>query len=114
MRKLLFNYSLYSHPEIRKFQGVTVRQGAQVLSVANVSARPCPELLEVFPLPRIRGDNRVGSLLGYLNSLRRIYCRYMRDCHSFVVSEGIWQLICNTLQMYYPPNFQFRFTGVWV
>jgi hypothetical protein len=23
MRKSLFNYSLYSHPEIRKFQGVT-------------------------------------------------------------------------------------------
>jgi hypothetical protein len=24
MRKLLFNYSFYSHPEIGKFQGVTV------------------------------------------------------------------------------------------
>jgi hypothetical protein len=23
MRKLLFNYSFYSHPEIQKFQGVT-------------------------------------------------------------------------------------------
>jgi hypothetical protein len=29
MRKLLFNYSLYSHPEIEKFQGVTqVSKGA--------------------------------------------------------------------------------------
>jgi hypothetical protein len=26
MRKLLFNYSFYSHPEIGKFQGVTIQQ----------------------------------------------------------------------------------------
>jgi hypothetical protein len=25
MRKLVFNYSFYSHPEIGKFQGVTAR-----------------------------------------------------------------------------------------
>jgi hypothetical protein len=66
------------------------------------------------PLPRIRGDSRVGSLLGYLYSLRHIYCRYIRLCHSFMISEGIWQLICKTLQMYNPPNFQFGFTSAWI
>jgi hypothetical protein len=29
MRKLLFNYSFYSHPEIGKFQGVTVSPGRE-------------------------------------------------------------------------------------
>jgi hypothetical protein len=34
MRKLLFNYSFYSHPEIRKFQGVT-----NVPSLNRISSR---------------------------------------------------------------------------
>jgi hypothetical protein len=37
MRKLLFSYSLYSHPEIWKFQGVTVRQ------TRSVDPHPCHE-----------------------------------------------------------------------
>ena len=37
----------------------------------------------------------------------------MRPCHSFMISECIWQLICKTLQMYNPLNFRFRFTSAW-
>jgi hypothetical protein len=40
MRKLLFNYSFYSHPEIGKFQGVTsVGDGVAVPGMATQGRR---------------------------------------------------------------------------
>jgi diaminopimelate decarboxylase len=40
MRKSLFNYSLYSHPEIRKFQGVTQYKADEAIPFATSSSRP--------------------------------------------------------------------------
>jgi hypothetical protein len=46
MRKLLFNYSFYSHPEIEKFQGVTVcRRLVEYLLGVPCSRLTSPPLL---------------------------------------------------------------------
>jgi hypothetical protein len=51
----------------------------------------------------------LSGFLRYLQSFRCIYSRILRLSDTFIISECIWQIIYNILQIYYFLNLQFNF-----
>jgi hypothetical protein len=58
------------------------------------------------PLHYIR---RLSGFLRYLYSFGCIYCRIRRLSDTFIITECVYQIICNILQNYYFLNLQFNF-----
>jgi hypothetical protein len=61
--------------------------------------RSCILLGSNYP-PPLHYRRGLSGFLRYLHSFRCIYCRIPRLSDTFIISECVWQIICNILQIY--------------
>jgi hypothetical protein len=66
-----------------------------------------------YPSP-LHCKRSLSGFLRYIHSFRCIYYRIPRLSDTFIISECVWQNICNILQIYYFLNLQFNFFCTWV
>jgi hypothetical protein len=64
--------------------------------------------------PLLHYKRSMSGFLRYLHSFGCIYRRILRLSDTFIISECVWQIICNILQIHYFLNLQFNFFCTWV